>query len=338
VTHPLLVPVVPSATLRAWPKHLVGGRARYIELGEALTRRYSSDAHFAAYSVPSVERRLCLDAAGKVAAGIPMGISLFDVDAAEAHKAQGGSDTVPASDAWWCAERAKIETLRFIHPDGFAYRTRGGYRLVYRLAEPFIITADLDAARWTARYLEWVAHLENRFDIVADPSCSEWVRLFRLPHATRDGSSSPEDLGTVGDPKTIGPWAPDIDDGDRTCALTLRRPKKPYAPSAPRARASAYSGDGVLFYAFRARGWMGTALEPGKWAVKCPNSASHSKGADFDTSTVLYAPDGTQALGFLHCSHAHCQHLTIREWLTFFSQGELEHARAAAGLPAKGAA
>ena len=50
---------------------------------------------------------------------------IADVDDREAHALK-----VTARDAWRAAERRKVAALLRAHPGGFAYDTRGGYRLV----------------------------------------------------------------------------------------------------------------------------------------------------------------------------------------------------------------
>jgi hypothetical protein len=57
-----------------------------------------------------------------------------------------------------------------------------------------------------------------------------------------------------------------------------------------------------------------------------------SKGAPFNTSTILYAPGSGDTLGWLHCSHAHCQARDVREVLKVFSTDEIDRAQQAAGL------
>src|SRR5262249_20585458 len=59
---PILVPVLRDRKIRSWPKFPTGGKADYIPVPEALTRSFQTDAHFAAYSAPVVDRRLALDA------------------------------------------------------------------------------------------------------------------------------------------------------------------------------------------------------------------------------------------------------------------------------------
>jgi hypothetical protein len=91
-------------------------------------------------------------------------------------------------------------------------------------------------------------------------------------------------------------------------------------------------GAGVFFHAFQARGWLGDEIEPGKWAVLCPWASSHTKGTDFDTSTVIFGPRAGETLGKWYCSHAHCEGRTFEDVLALFSEQELIQARAARGL------
>jgi len=326
-----VAPIFSSARLRSWPKHPEGGAASYLPFGEALTKRYTSDAHTAAYAVPSVARRLCLAAARELSDGVPMVRALFDIDAANSHASSGG-DGSPASDEWWAEQKQKIATLAVIHPGIFAYRTRGGARIASTI-EPFTIATATDATAWTARYHEWCGYLANRFGIDADPACSEWVRLFRLPHATRDGNAGPEELETIGNPFAIGTWDPLITDADRDHVPMVRRQKAARATVARSSEPlSNYVGSGLFYYVLSARGWVGAQIEPGKLAVKCPNGARHTKGSDYDTSTILWLPGLGEEVGSIWCSHAHCQVLSLTDWLSLFGRDELERARRTAGI------
>src|SRR5262249_36221482 len=155
-------------------------RVRYVALNEALTSDFPTDAHFATYSCPAVERRLCLGALtspralAELGGHVPMVLAVFDVDCVEAH----GGDAA-ATDSWWIAEGEKTAALLGVPPGGFVYRTRGGYRIVYRLLGPPPLRDENDAAAWSLGYLGWVAYLARRFGIEADPACKECVRLFR---------------------------------------------------------------------------------------------------------------------------------------------------------------
>lgn len=189
---------------RAWPKALAPGRITYHPLSWLLTASHEGDAHVAAYSVPSVLHRLGTDppAYARVAGGIPMTVFLLDIDCASAHRATGGSGAVRADDAWWSLLRRRIEALDAVHPGAFAYRTRGGARVIYRPRVPLVIENGTGEIAWKRLYLACLVYLARRFSIVADPSISDWPRLIRLPHVTRDGVFQRAE--TLGDPFSVG--------------------------------------------------------------------------------------------------------------------------------------
>jgi hypothetical protein len=169
----------------------------YVPLSEVLTAREATDAHFAAYSVPSFSRRLKKSVFGSAALpeGVPMVLAVFDVDAP-------GKD---ASEIWREAEAVKVIALLAAHADLFVYETRGGYRLVGVLSQPFVIRSADEAQLWSRLYREWCSYLRE-FGIEADTSCADWTRLYRLPHATRDGAATPEERPTIGNPASVGGW------------------------------------------------------------------------------------------------------------------------------------
>ncbi len=191
--------------LKAWPKHADGGHVPYMELSKALSRDFTTDAHFACYSCPAVERRLDYGSfesphIDQLGGCIPMVAAVFDVDAQESHKALGGAGDVPASDAWWLDELLKLQALQADHSLPFIYRTRGGYRIVFGLEPAFELRSAQEARElWTPMYLTWVAHLHRKYSIVADPGCKDFGRIFRLPHATRTEGGRPEQRETIGD-------------------------------------------------------------------------------------------------------------------------------------------
>src|SRR6185436_16120548 len=127
------VPILANARYKAWPKNSKGGRAQYSPLAEALSRSHATDAHFACYSVPAVERRLNREAPERLPDGVPMVAAVFDVDCEAAHAASGGKGDTPAPDEWWLGELDKLNALAAAHPGAFVYRTRGGYRIVFVL-------------------------------------------------------------------------------------------------------------------------------------------------------------------------------------------------------------
>ena len=209
---------------RAWPKALAPGLITYEPLSRLLTLGHAGDAHTAAYSVPQVPYRLGTDPAAyarpEVPHGVPMCVLLVDVDCAAAHRATGGSGAVRADDAWWAAQRRRFEALDAAHPGAFAYRTRGGARVVYRLPYPHVIADAAGEIAWKRLYLRALAYLARAFGVVGDPSISDWPRLVRLPHVTRDEVFARAE--TVGDPRAVGELAaPDDDPRDLAHARTL---------------------------------------------------------------------------------------------------------------------
>lgn len=202
---PLRLPVLASAETPGWPKHHDAPRIGYVDAADIFERSWPSDAHFAAYSVPGVEHRLTLDAIGRLPRGWPMVLLVVDVDG-PGHKREP---------AWWAGELLKLEALAAAHPGGFFYATRGGYRLVYRLASPVVIRTVDDKEAWRERYRRELLYLARHFAIVGDPACSDITRLFRCPKATRTPGGAPEDHPTVGDPSVVGVWTHEPVDDER---------------------------------------------------------------------------------------------------------------------------
>jgi AAA domain-containing protein len=179
------VPVFADRYARGYPAHPEAPPALYAPLGRALASRYDTDAHFSAYSCPGVPRRLA--GRGALAAGeVSMVALVADVD-----------------HAWCLEEAAKVDALFAARGRGLAYTTRGGYRIVYRLAESIRLATPADAERWKIAYDAWRAGLAA-YGIDADPACKDWTRLYRLPLVVRDGVPSAPVF--VGDPRLIAAW------------------------------------------------------------------------------------------------------------------------------------
>jgi hypothetical protein len=198
-----------------WPRN-DDARAAVVDIGEMLAYRYETDAHFAAYA-SNLDRRVTIDVhrpehAGRTEElGLRMVLAVFDCD---------GPDHV-CTDEWWADEKRKVAELLRVHPGAFVYRTRGGYRIVYALPEPFPLRTKEDDASWTARYRTWIRYLLRRFSIRADAACADWTRLYRCPHARREGVI--QDLEWIGDRHALGTWAPTLAKGD---VIAARRPAK----------------------------------------------------------------------------------------------------------------
>lgn len=217
MTAPTLMPVFAAKTYRAWPRYDDGGAARYQPPAVAMLSRYATDAHVAAYSVPAVPRRLDKEAPGHAVDGAPlvvaMAFCLVDLDGPD-HQ---------APPAWREQVAERVERALAEHPGGFSYETRGGGRLLWRRALPFLITNDVDAQTWKLTYWRTLLYLSRRYGLVGDPACADWTRLYRAPHATRDGGSQPEQLPLGGDPNLGTPFAFEPSEADLELDLAEAR-------------------------------------------------------------------------------------------------------------------
>lgn len=205
----------------AWPKRQRPARVEYAPLSDLLLRSHEGDAHVSSYSVPEIRHRLGTTPPAYAHRPVPMCVYHWDIDCAASHRAMGGSGAVAADDTWWHATRAKIERLLAAHPGGFAYRTRGGAHIIYRLPVPHIIEDGAGEIAWKRLYLAALAYLAERFDLIGDPSISDWTRLVRLPHVTRDGRFNRAE--TLGRAHAVGAFDLDLDDAARRAGIDHAR-------------------------------------------------------------------------------------------------------------------
>lgn len=193
--------VLESPFVRSWPDYEDAPMGLVTDAADAFTREWPTDAHFTAYEA---ERRLSSRAIEH--GPVRLGWLVLDAD---------GPDH-GATPAWRAALTEQSAGL----PAGcFGYHTRGGARFVWRLAEPFAVAAEADGAEWSRRYLLAGAAVAALTGIVADPACHDWTRLYRLPHATRDGVVQAHGW-VCGRPTAIGTWAaPGLSSAELTDAL-----------------------------------------------------------------------------------------------------------------------
>jgi hypothetical protein len=306
---------------RGWPRHEDGERGYVVDLGLALDRAYTTDAHFVCYATPN-GRRLVREALDQGVA-VELNAIVFDIDCPDTH-----GTPEPAPHSWRRELGAKVWELSKVHPDPYFYGTRGGGRIVYRQAEPTVLRTQNDATSWARTYAVALAYLVRRFGIAADPACFDWQRHYRLPRATRDRSGEPENYPYGGDHTKIGVLTIDATDAD----VTEARSKAPRSFRHPRAT-TAYvgNGDGLLFYLLRARGdIVGSAPRDG-WICRCPNRGQHTLNTDGSDSSVVFPPNENGPQGTICCLHGHCAQLTQADWLRLFTDEEISTARAAAG-------
>lgn len=284
--------------VRGWPEHAVGARCPYIPLSMALTSEWPSDAHIAAYRARRLERRLRGSALQSehiehLGGAVYLQLLIFDID---------GPGHV-ATEEWWQAEQVKVAALLDAHPGIVAFRTRGGYRLLGRLERAAVLRSHPDALAWRRWYSAWVAHLARAYGIVADPKCCDWQRLYRLPHATREGGAGPERRAVLGDRCRVGAWVSvgAVEAEAAAAAAAAEAARKPAPDLSRRVTGSGW----VLRSLFEGRGWCGPTESSGVLLVVCPWRDEHSRGGDLDGSTVIMPPTHGSNLGLFICQHAH---------------------------------
>jgi hypothetical protein len=315
--------VMRHAKIRSWPRHEHGSRAFIVDAALALRRDYTVDAHFWPGASPN-ERRLSSGAAGKVRVALEAFVG--DFDCAEVH---GTTHAVP--DAWRVAEREKLQDLDAAHPGAVAYDSRGGYRVILALTEPVEIHDDEDVDAWIRFYRIALAYLARRFRMVGDPACSDWTRLFRLPHATRDPKTGPERRATFGDLDRIGVLEFDPSDQDIDKAAATLKPRGPRTLKFS-ANDGGTAGDGLLFHLLDAAGDMGSDAPRGGRVIRCPNRSKHTVASDWTDATVWYPPAAGKQIGAIFCQHAHCRDFTVKDWLGLYTDADKERARERAGI------
>lgn len=219
--------VMPHARTASWPIYVDGPRLAVYSVAEALARRYTTDAHTAAYAATPHARRL---STGALAQGVHprMVLVVVDVDHDETHRlnnerAKKGLAPVAVPEAWRVDTDQRIARLRAEAPGIVAYHTRGGARLVGLLAAPHTITDEASSLAWKVHYARTLARLSRLYGVVGDPACDDWTRLYRLPRATRKGSQVPEAWPVVGELADVGVWPAPRDEELADDIAELRR-------------------------------------------------------------------------------------------------------------------
>lgn len=208
------VAVAPTKYETAWPRgprhDRENPRSSYerLDLEEALTRVYTSDAHLVTYVVETSathQPRLAKASLADYPIATTTQVLCCDVDNPE--------------------HAPTTREMLYAHPpletEGI-YWTRAGYRLVQPLAAP-VPTREAEAVLYA-----WLLRLEAR-GVPLDWSCRDWTRHFRLPNVRRekhgDYRSPRIDLSRM-EAITIAPVAIP----ERVHPRPRRRPLTPHAP------------------------------------------------------------------------------------------------------------
>jgi hypothetical protein len=122
----VVLPLLSNAHTFSYPKEAdQAPKVQYYSANAILTRAWTTDAHFSAYSVPSLPYHLSRNAV-MLAGGVCMVAFLADVNCDQSHKASGGAGDSPVPDDWWLSELVKLTALRQAFPGALIYRTKGG--------------------------------------------------------------------------------------------------------------------------------------------------------------------------------------------------------------------
>ncbi len=183
--------------------HARRGDAGALGTADLLTRGFSSDAQFAAYSSGTPKpTRLSHASLSLLAAPPRMQLFVVDVDPADHIATPQWRDDVQA---------------RAAHFPGnpFGFWTRNGARIVWTIDE----VALESGAAWSEWYLFQLVAIAAVTGIVADPTCCDWTRLHRAPHATRDGEMLTRGW-LCGHPGALADWqGVSLTDLERAAAL-----------------------------------------------------------------------------------------------------------------------
>ena len=159
-------------------------RALGCPLAEALTKRWPSDAHFAAYAPHAGEGE---DSALRLLSATQDADhqSVFDAGIAVRMVAMIGDIDGPdhkATPEW------RAETITKIEASGLAYyATKNGFRVLASV--DYEIATREDAAAWKEAYLGWCEYLKQAHGLTLDLRCKDFTRLYRLPNVKRDGKA-----------------------------------------------------------------------------------------------------------------------------------------------------
>lgn len=287
------VAVLPTSKVRGWPEDAGNeGTAKSFEvmpLSLALEATHQTDALLVQYSCHDVEhgakrlRGTSLAEDTELTVMPQMVLFVLDVDCPKDIKLDG-----PAPDSWLAAERVKVDRLRAVHPGGFYYATRGGYRVLYRIA-PVTIASEEDAEQWKATFLAHAAYVRDDFGIEIDEALSSWLQLVKLPRVPNAAMRR----DTIdGDPMAIGLWT-HTPSPDQVVAF---RGAKARSKGGPRAAGGpVYAGNpdehDPMVQRAQACGLIKGELSRGKFAVVCPQEHLHVSEGGLD-KTVYFNGGG----------------------------------------------
>lgn len=193
------ITVWPHKSVKSWPNYeVLQSTGSHTQLCDMLSRYYATDAHFSAYHHGNA-KRLSKAAIEKLDTSPRMRLVALDIDA------PGKNRT-----GKWCDDFSRACERLIGNP--YAYFTANGARLIW--------ITDAPVEGWSEFYLRSLLSVFCVANIVADPACCDWTRLFRAPHATREGIAQRHGVafGSVG---AIGEWRECASDAEMHLAARL---------------------------------------------------------------------------------------------------------------------
>jgi P4 family phage/plasmid primase-like protien len=161
-----------------YPRGWKGGRPDTVypsvTASQALAHVYQTDAHFVPYYVEGVQAiprltKRSLPLLRESGVSVRLAHVVADIDCPKGLDVAG----------WFAGELDKIKAAQMALGAAAAYRTRGGYRLLWTIDPVDPLTYEGLNARLRAALAQ--------HGIEADPACSDWTRCYRLPFVVRDG-------------------------------------------------------------------------------------------------------------------------------------------------------
>lgn len=174
--------VWPDKMVSGWDGDLSSPVNEYpvVDLVEALTAKYTTDAHFTIGVVHDTEqprlKKYKNNGQSALKAYRDLGIDpLFSCLAVDVDRPES-QDADP--DAWWQSQLVLLAMSPTWKTAGW-YRTKGGYRLIWTLENPVRCEEYESLQR---RVYNELGRVGVRVDVLPD-----WTRCFRLPYVVRDG-------------------------------------------------------------------------------------------------------------------------------------------------------
>jgi hypothetical protein len=143
-----------------------------VELVDALTRTYRTDAHLVTYVVPGAAAQPRINKTGLALVPVKPVVEAFFCDVDNEHHAPWSADAIAAA----CAEEEGLPPLA----TAGVYYTAHGRRIVQPIAEPIPVEQVEPYVR------RWLRELESA-GLAVDWHCRDWTRHFRLPNVRRAG-------------------------------------------------------------------------------------------------------------------------------------------------------